>query len=1661
MFPVSGLRLAVFALFLFPLRASLAQENPRPPVPECAHIASLAQRAECERTSLNQVRVYEDYDKRLRDNEQVTPLTSSVFGEEVSLSNGATSFSVVDIALSGNSAIPVELRRTFTVESKRGPTPLGGFGSWDLDVPHLVGVFDSAYLWNLGGNGEPDRCSDLWYPKVTPGLNLNDVWSGTQFHLPGKGDQELLFADTGAKGPATPMPSAGGPFPWTARGDIRFSCTSMLQGYPGQGFVAHLPDGTKYFLNVAVNRAHGSLKKDGATIGRTRIYLMASRVEDRFGQGVNYQWVDGRLELIQADDGRAIDLEWTGAKITSVTAHGRQWSYVYGGTLGDPPVEWLSEVRLTDSTYSPAVVSKWTYTRTSGTLVPYYPTPDIPNDANCIELPPPADNFVFTATHPAGVKGIFYFGYRRHYRSGVPQTACTADGNGYYSMAIPHFSDIYSLTEKRLVGVQGEVPGPLVTPTLVWGYHYDTTIFPRSTYSPCDPSICAESKLNAVEQPDGSLIEYEFGALHEVNDGRLLKTRTNAPSSGGGYLVLREEQNVYYTDAEYAAANPKPFPPRYGINSGGTDDSTRRIRPIKQTVITENGATFSQQTTAFDVFARPTTIVRSSSGLMSAAGLTGYSRTETRGYHDNFTRWIVGQTKYVATGTAPTLCTSQAATTPECTKYDDAQFALPTERYAFGRLTQRTSYHVTGTQSGLPHFIYDADNVKKTTLTNYHRGIPRDVEFEDGYHQSAVVNDHGEITRLTNELGDHTDYARDGMGRLKSITYPTGDTTNWTVKSFETRPLAASETGLGIGLGHWLHRTLHGNYRKDVYLDALWRPVLTHEYDSTSPSTTSRYVRREFDHANRDIFTSYPVSSVSSWNSPANGISHQFDALGRPKLTTQYSVPTNLTTKTFYEPNFVKRVENPRQLSTSYHFKAFDQPDAAWPMRILQPEGITTVIQRDAFGNPETLTRSGPDTLGGTISHTRTYSYNAHKQLCKRLDPETDATHFGYDPSGNLWWTLTGSTASGWCDVANPPPPVGSTERTYDDRNRLIEVDYPDPTVDLFYQYYADGALHKAWTGLWNLPDPNSKSTWTYEYNKRRLLTGEHSQLGAGKGKQYSYIYNALGHVSTMHYPSGAGVYLDYVPNVYGQPTRVGTYATGIKYHPNGMVDEFVFGNGITRENDLHPRNLIERVRDRYLPTGAVFHDFQYAYDPNGNVTTITDHGGAGYQSRSMGYDDVDRLETATALQMWGNGSFTYDAVDNLRQYNVGAAQYRYFYNSKNQLQNLKTPANATIFNYGHDARGNVVSKQGSTTSVFYSFDEANRLTDVPGSIVKYSYDAHGRRVGELRQVGPSIVGKYAMYTQDGLMRGEFNASSVHTSHIYLGKQLIATQLSSGTWPNGATYHHTDALGSPVKETGPTRGLVSTKEYRPYGDSPSFQTIDGPGYTGHIEDGATGLVYMQQRYYDPQIGRFLSIDSVGVDTTLGTNFSRYAYAGNNPYAFTDPDGRIPRSIVEAWSWLNGSLQEDEFNACFPHGCSAQQAASLRRSDQLRQDVNAALAVAGGMPAAGLRPAALRFGSVSVGPMARTAADAGSDFFAGTKYTDKVIGQMKAGDNHAFPESVKAFQDDGVISKITGGDGIEREMLKIRGEYNGKKGYFEFIKEPNGDINHRLFRPDGK
>lgn len=130
---------------------------------------------------------------------------------------------------------------------------------------------------------------------------------------------------------------------------------------------------------------------------------------------------------------------------------------------------------------------------------------------------------------------------------------------------------------------------------------------------------------------------------------------------------------------------------------------------------------------------------------------------------------------------------------------------------------------------------------------------------------------------------------------------------------------------------------------------------------------------------------------------------------------------------------------------------------------------------------------------------------------------------------------------------------------------------------------------------------------------------------------------------------------------------------------------------------------------------------------------------------------------------------------------------------------------------------------------------------------------------------------------------------------LWLMAALAASAVQAQTT---VEYIHTDALGTPVAVTDASGNVIERSEYTPYGELLNRPLTDGPGYTGHVQDAATGLTYMQQRYYDPGVGRFLSVDPVEADPHSGGLFNRYMYAANNPYAFIDPDGRCTGSRIE-------------------------------------------------------------------------------------------------------------------------------------------------------------------
>jgi len=144
------------------------------------------------------------------------------------------------------------------------------------------------------------------------------------------------------------------------------------------------------------------------------------------------------------------------------------------------------------------------------------------------------------------------------------------------------------------------------------------------------------------------------------------------------------------------------------------------------------------------------------------------------------------------------------------------------------------------------------------------------------------------------------------------------------------------------------------------------------------------------------------------------------------------------------------------------------------------------------------------------------------------------------------------------------------------------------------------------------------------------------------------------------------------------------------------------------------------------------------------------------------------------------------------------------------------------------------------------------------------------------------------------------------------------------------TYYYTDEQGTALATTDAAGNIVTLADYRPYGVQALGSPTQGPGYTGHVEDADTNLVYMQARYYDASASRFLSIDPIGPSPGALYDFNRYLYGAGNPISMSDPFGRSPSSDsdcevfhCESFSSSSGGgggkpIDEETVNRIFKH-----------------------------------------------------------------------------------------------------------------------------------------------
>lgn len=224
---------------------------------------------------------------------------------------------------------------------------------------------------------------------------------------------------------------------------------------------------------------------------------------------------------------------------------------------------------------------------------------------------------------------------------------------------------------------------------------------------------------------------------------------------------------------------------------------------------------------------------------------------------------------------------------------------------------------------------------------------------------------------------------------------------------------------------------------------------------------------------------------------------------------------------------------------------------------------------------------------------------------------------------------------------------------------------------------------------------------------------------------------------------------------------------------------------------------------------------------------------------------------------------------------------------------------------YTYDANGNLTSKTEEGVVWRYLYDVRDLLKEVQRDGVlfeSYQYDYQGRRI---RKAGPDGVIRY-IWDDDTILLETDDSGNTIAKYDHAGARLVTVDHVA----QGRAYYLFDGLGSAAGLAKPDGSLAARYRYDVWGRVESEQGGSSNPFlfTGHQFDSATGFYNAKARYYDPEIGRFLSEDPFAGDVVHPPSLHRYQYAFGNPTVYTDPTGECALITDGPCSVLADSLE---------------------------------------------------------------------------------------------------------------------------------------------------------
>ncbi|KUG03154.1 hypothetical protein ASZ90_019494 [hydrocarbon metagenome] len=513
-----------------------------------------------------------------------------------------------------------------------------------------------------------------------------------------------------------------------------------------------------------------------------------------------------------------------------------------------------------------------------------------------------------------------------------------------------------------------------------------------------------------------------------------------------------------------------------------------------------------------------------------------------------------------------------------------------------------------------------------------------------------------------------------------------------------------------------------------------------------------------------------------------------------------------------------------------------------------------------------------------TLGHSTTYEYDELNRLVNKTNPLNKSVEYSYDDEGNLTQL---EKADG-----------SIIEYNYDSNNRLSQIEYPDQT-DVHLSYDDNGNR----TSM-----SDEEGTTHYSYDDLNRLTQVNRD-----GNTISYEYDDNSNITEIECPDGTEIFYCYTDLNQIESVSDAVYSSYFMYNDIGFISQEILSNGLEVHYGYDQNNRLTVLDHVYGENSFV--SFSYFLDNMGNPLSITDQDGG---TTEYSYDDVYQLIEADYPDH-DTVSYTYDAVGN----RTSANNIDYTYNDANQLIDV----DGTLYSY--DDNGCLTSAGNKD----YSYDCQNRLAEIDDgtNLINFFYDGDGNRI---RETVAGAVYKTTEFVYDinfdiSRLIAEADDQGKEYNYIY-GNRLLER---SGT--DGLIFYHQDGLGSTSVVSSVYGEIVLEYDYDAFGNlwDTSGSEYNPMQFTGEYFDETGGLLYLRARYYDPNIGRFISPDSYTGELTDPLSQNLYVYCGNNPVANTDPNGHITvcefKEMVqnkagEIWYSIeeyNKQCEMDEFEYC--------------------------------------------------------------------------------------------------------------------------------------------------